>query len=262
MKNKKIFRTFAALCTCLMLMGGFSVTAFAQGADPAPTATPAADATNDSNVVVEETEDSPALTPEGNAALVDDFGGNKQLITVTTKAGNYFYILIDRANEDKETAVHFLNQVDEADLEALMEDGETAEETPAVCNCTEKCAAGAVNTACPVCATNMSACTGKEPEPETPEETPEPEEPAQKPAGLNPAILLAVLALMGGGGAFAYFKLVKSRPKTKGNDNLDDYDYGEDDTDQEDEDSWETEESDEPEDAGGGGDEESENPAK
>ena len=80
---------------------------------------------------------------------MDDFGGNKQLITVTTKAGNYFYILIDRANEDKETAVHFLNQVDEADLEALMEDGETAEETPAVCNCTEKCAAGAVNTACP-----------------------------------------------------------------------------------------------------------------
>ena len=149
MKNKKIFRTLAALCTCLMLMGGFSVTAFAQGADPAPTATPAADATNDSNVVVEETEDSPALTPEGNAALVDDFGGNKQLITVTTKAGNYFYILIDRANEDKETAVHFLNQVDEADLKALMEDGETAEETPAVCNCTEKCAAGAVNTACP-----------------------------------------------------------------------------------------------------------------
>ena len=28
MKNKKIFRTLAALCTCLMLMGGFSVTAF------------------------------------------------------------------------------------------------------------------------------------------------------------------------------------------------------------------------------------------
>ena len=129
MKNNKIFRTLAALCTSLVLMGGFSVTAFAQGTDPAPTATPAADATNDSNVVVEETEDSPPLTPEGNAALVDDFGGNKQLITVTTKAGNYFYILIDRANEDKETAVHFLNQVDEADLEALMEDGQTTEET-------------------------------------------------------------------------------------------------------------------------------------
>ena len=224
MKNKKIFRTLAALCTCLMLMGGFSVTAFAQGTDPAPTATPVADATNDSNVVVEETEDSPALTPEGNAALVDDFGGNKQLITVTTKAGNYFYILIDRANEDKETAVHFLNQVDEADLEALMEDGETAEETPPV-----------------------------------PETDPEPE---QEPAGLNPAMLLVVLAVLGGIGAMVYFKFIKQKPKTKGSDNLDDYDYGEDDTEQEDADPWETEESDEPEDADGGGDEESENPAK
>ena len=228
MKNKKICRTLAALCTCLVLMGGFSVTAFAQGTDPAPTATPAADATNDSNVVVEETEDSPALTPEGNAALVDDFGGNKQLITVTTKAGNYFYILIDRANEDKETAVHFLNQVDEADLMALMEDEQTTQEQPATCTCTEKCVAGAVNTACPVCATNMSGCTGKEPEPETPEETPEPEEPTQNATGLNPARLLAALALLGGGGAFAYFKFIRNKPKTKGSDNLDDYDYGED----------------------------------
>ena len=260
MNNKKIFRTFAALCTCLVLMGGFSVTAFAQGADPAPTATPAADATNDSNVVVEETEDTPPLTPEGNAALVDDYGGNKQLITVTTKAGNYFYILIDRANEDKETAVHFLNQVDEADLMALMEDGETTQEAPAVCNCTEKCVAGAVNTACPVCAVNMAGCTGQEPEP-----TPDPEaeaEPETEPAGLNPAFLLVVLAALGGIGALVYFKFIKQKPKTKGSDNLDDYDYGEDDTEQEDADPWETEESDEPEDAGGGGDEESENPAK
>ena len=220
MKNKKIFRTFAALCTCLMLMGGFSVTAFAQGADPAPTATPAADATNDSNVVVEETENSPALTPEGNAALVDDFGGNKQLITVTTKAGNYFYILIDRANEDKETAVHFLNQVDEADLEALMEDGETAEETPAVCNCTEKCEAGAVNTKCEVCSTDMTGCTGKKPEP--PKEPTEPEK--KEPAGLNPAVLLLVLAVMGGA-AFAYFKFIKGKANHKNSSNPDDYDY-------------------------------------
>ena len=255
MKNKKIFRTLAALCTCLMLIGGFSVTAFAQGTDLAPTVTPAADATNDSNVVVEETEDSPPLTPEGNAALVDDFGGNKQLITVTTKAGNYFYILIDRANEDKETAVHFLNQVDEADLEALMEDGQTTEEPPAVCNCTEKCAAGAVNTACPVCAVDMAGCTGQEPEP-----TPDPEaeaEPEQEPAGLNPAFLLAVLAVLGGIGALVYFKFIKQKPKTKGSDDLDDYDYGEDEELPDDE-TWETE----PEDADGGGDEESENPAK
>ena len=253
MKNKRVFKTLSALCAALVLMGGFSVTAFAQGTEQPP----AEDATNDENVVVEEAEDSPALTPEGNAALVDDFGGNKQLITVTTKAGNYFYILIDRANEDKETAVHFLNQVDEADLEALMEDEQTTQEQPATCTCTEKCVAGAVNTACPVCATDMSGCMGKVPEPEVPEATPAPEETEQEPVGLNPVILLAVLAVLAGGGALAYFKLVKNKPKTKGNDNLDDYDYGEDDTDQEDEDPWETEESNEP-DADGGGDEESE----
>ena len=256
MKNK-LKKTMTALWAALILMGGFSVPAYAQGAATEP---PAEDATNDSNVIVEEKEETPPLTPKGNATLVDDYGGNKQLITVTTKGGNYFYILIDRANEDKETAVHFLNQVDEADLEALMEDGETAEETPAVCNCTEKCAAGAVNTACPVCAVNMAECTGQEPEP-TPDPETEPE-PEQEPAGLNPAMLLVVLAVLGGIGALAYFKFIKQKPKTKGSDNLDDYDYGEDDTEQEDEDPWETEESDEPEDADRGGDEESENPAK
>mgnify|MGYP000674189340 CR=1 FL=1 len=172
------------------------------------------------------------LIAHSNAALVDDFGGNKQLITVTTKAGNYFYILIDRANEDKKTAVHFLNQVDEADLMALMEDGKPKEEPPAVCSCTKKCEAGAVNTACPVCVTDKSKCTGKAPEP--PAETPEPEK--EKPAGLNPAALILLLALLGGGGVFAYLKLVKNKPKTKGNDSLDDYDYGEEDSEE-----WETE---------------------
>ena len=251
MKNKKIFKTLSALCAALVLMMGLSVTAFAQGTEELP----AEDATNDSNVVVEETEDSPALTPDGNAALVDDFGDNKQLITVTTKAGNYFYILIDRANEDKETAVHFLNQVDEADLMALMEDGQTTQEQPATCTCTEKCVAGAVNTACPVCAVNMAECTGQEPEP-TPDPETEPE-PEQEPAGLNPAMLLVVLAVLGGIGALVYFKFIKQKSKTKGSDNLDDYDYGADEELPEDE-TWETE----PEEADGGGDEESENPVK
>ena len=172
MKNKRICKTLSALCLTMVVAFGFTIPAFAQGSEQAPAA-PAEDSTNDSNVIVEETEPAPALTPEGNAALVDDFGGNKQLITVTTKAGNYFYILIDRANEDKETAVHFLNQVDDADLAALMEDGKTKEEMPAVCSCSTKCEAGAVNTACPVCATDKSKCTGKAPEP--PAETSEPE---------------------------------------------------------------------------------------
>ena len=106
--NKKILRTLTALCAALMLTGGFSVTAFAQTPE-------GQDATDDSGVVYEEPEKEEPLTPDGNATLVDDFGGNKQLITVTTKNGNYFYILIDRDDEGEET-VHFLNHVDDSHL--------------------------------------------------------------------------------------------------------------------------------------------------
>ena len=127
MKNK-LKQTMTALCAALILMGGFSVPAYAQGTAAEP---PTEDATNDSNVVVEEPE-TPPLTPKGNATLVDDFGGNKQLITVTTKGGNYFYILIDRAAEG-ENSVHFLNQVDESDLMAIIGEEQT-EQPPAVCN--------------------------------------------------------------------------------------------------------------------------------
>ena len=215
MKNKKILRTLTAFCAAFLLMGGFSLTAFAQTPEGQE------DATNDSGVIYEEPEtEADPLTPEGNATLVDDFGGNKQLITVTTKAGNYFYILIDRDDEGENT-VHFLNQVDDADLSALLEDGQTAEETPAVCTCTEKCETGKINTSCPVCATNMTACTGTEAEPE-PEEATEQTEEKSNTGGL--AVLL-IVALLGGGGAFYYFKFVKNKPSVKGNTDLDDFDF-------------------------------------
>ena len=216
MKNK-LKKTITALCAALILMGGFSVPAYAQGTAAEP---PAEDATNDSNVVVEEPE-TPPLTPKGNATLVDDFGGNKQLITVTTKGGNYFYILIDRAAEEEQT-VHFLNQVDEADLLALMEDGSTEAAPPAVCSCTDKCEAGKVNTSCPVCATTLTGCTGKEP---TPTPTEQPEEPKEK--GGNPGAVLALVlfVLLGGGAAFYYFKFIKPKQNVKGNTDLEDFDF-------------------------------------
>ena len=60
MKNK-LKKTMTALCAALILMGGFSVPAYAQGTAAEP---PTEDATNDSNVVVEEPE-TPPLTPKG-----------------------------------------------------------------------------------------------------------------------------------------------------------------------------------------------------
>ena len=224
MKNKRLFRRFLVLFAALVCVGGFSMTTYAHGND-IPT---------DDSSVITKTEPQP-LTPEGNMNLVDNTSGeaseDKQFIVVQSKGGNYFYIIIDHAAEGKNT-VHFLNQVDEADLMALMEDedGQT-EEPPAVCTCTEKCEAGTVNTACPVCAVNLKDCTGKEAEPEEPEQ---PQEEKQNNMG---GILLIVLILAGGGGAaFYYFKVLKpKKDAAKGNDNLDEYDFDEYDEEAEDE---------------------------
>ena len=212
MKNKKPFRTFTVLLAALICLGGFSVTAYAQTPEETPP------------VVTTEPE-TPAqpLTPEGNATLVDDFGGDKQLITVTTKSGNYFYILVDRAAEGENT-VHFLNQVDEADLMALMED-EDGKQPTAVCNCTEKCETGKVNLSCDLCKTDTSRCTGRQPAPAEPEETEQPQKEKSNPAGL----LLIFLVIAGlGGGAFYYFKVLKPKQAVKGNTDLDDFDFEDD----------------------------------
>lgn len=171
---------------------------------------------------------SDALTPDGNLTLIDDIGtstkAGKQFITLESKNGNVFYMIIDRDDEGEET-VHFLNQVDEADLMALT--GE--EETPAVCSCTTKCVAGAVNTSCPVCAVNMTECVGKEAKPEVPTEPTEPaaEEPEEK-SGVGGILVVLLIVSLGGGAAFYIFKQKKAKPQTKGSADLDDYDYGED----------------------------------
>ncbi len=166
---------------------------------------------------------SAALSPDGNLSLIDDIGSatasGKQFITVESKNGNVFYLIIDRDDEGEET-VHFLNQVDEADLMALTEDGEAAK-TPIVCSCTDKCQAGAVNTSCKLCMTNMSECVGKEAEPVEPSE---PEKPAAEKKGGASIIVVVLLILAAGGGAAFYFFVLKPKQSKKVPSDLDDFD--------------------------------------
>ena len=182
-----------------------------------------------------------AFTPDGNLTLIDDFlqievpgdeeteQVEKQFITVQSKNGNTFYIVIDRNGETEN--VYFLNLVDEADLMALMEseEGETAVPT---CFCTDKCVVGAINTNCEICRTNMSECTGKEPvvEPE-PEQPTEPVEEPDEKKSANFLPLIIVLIAGAGGFAVYWFKFRKPKTKTTGNSDLDDYDFGQDDED-------------------------------
>ena len=109
------------LATLALLMGSLAAPAFAYGAEPAPEPDEA-----EPPVTVLD-ENSGPLTPEGNLTLVDDYhttysdGSGQQFITLVSKSGAYFYLVIDRAADGDET-VHFMNLVDEADLLALMEE--------------------------------------------------------------------------------------------------------------------------------------------
>ena len=125
----KMMNKFCALMLSVALCAGMAAPAFAYGGEPTEEVEqPVLTSTTDEEDVVTVTdEETGALTPEGNLTLVDDYhtnysdGSGQQFITLVSKSGNTFYLVIDRNSKGAQT-VHFMNLVDEADLLALMEE--------------------------------------------------------------------------------------------------------------------------------------------
>ena len=124
MKIKKL----GALLVSAALCAGMAAPAFAFEGEAAPVEQPVLPEVVEDVVTVTD-ETSGALTPEGNLTLVDDYhtdysdGSGQQFITLVSKSGNTFYLVVDRNAKGQQT-VHFMNLVDEADLLALMEEEE------------------------------------------------------------------------------------------------------------------------------------------
>lgn len=151
-----------------------------------------------------------ALTPDGQGTVMDNVtdGDSKEFFTIKTPSENIFYLIIDKQRDSEN--VYFLNAVTENDLMALAEkegsnSGTSAIPDPApVCVCKDKCEAGAVNTACPVCILSLNDCTGTASTPTEPVEQPK----EGGSAGIFVIVLLAMLAV---GGAGWYIKIYKPK---------------------------------------------------
>ena len=120
-------KRFGTLLVSAVLCIGMAAPAFAFEGDSTPVEQPVLPEVVEEDVVTVTDETSGALTPEGNLTLVDDYhtnysdGSGQQFITLVSKSGATFYLVIDRNAKGQQT-VHFMNLVDEADLLALMEE--------------------------------------------------------------------------------------------------------------------------------------------
>ena len=129
-------------------------------------------------------------------------GEGQQFVTLVTKNGNYFYLIIDRDEKGEET-VHFLNLVDERDLFALMEDDEKAAYE------SQLAAEQAAREAAEKAAAEAASQTGES-------ETPKPEdEPTKETKKTNLAPVLIIIVLMAAAGGGWFFMQTKKKKKAE-----------------------------------------------
>ena len=227
MKNKNIFRMTSVLLISILCVCGLSLNAYASDGGEYYTESTEETTTPPVIVILNHSEDGEqtdepiitrpenAFTPDGNMTLVDNVEGEdegqKQFIIVQSKNGHYFYIVIDYAAEGENT-VHFLNQVDEADLMAILAEEEITL-APAECTCTDKCAVGDIDTTCPVCIAAMTDCAGAEATPPDQTDPPAGDDEQPAPSGLNTGAIIGIVAILAlaGGGIFYYFKVLKPK---------------------------------------------------
>jgi len=157
-------------------------------------------------------------TPAGTVRLRSMWAAGKCIDTVGmgTADGAVLQIWQETAGEDQLWTI--------SEVKDRAKHAPKAEEKPAACTCAEKCQAGAVNTACPVCAVNMSECDGKAPEVEP-----------EKESGSSGVLVLILLLAALGGGAFAYIKFIKPKQGAKVSTDPDDYEFEDEEYENEDE---------------------------
>ena len=216
----KIKKVMLSLMTAVMITGTFSMTAFANAEEPAEEAETAVkeEQTVDAEASAETGD---ALTPDGNMTLVDDVGSEteagKQFITMVTKSGNYFYLIIDRDDEGEQT-VHFLNQVDEADLMTLMDEAQST-------GLTQGEDTANTETGTETVTQDQEKVDETEPAEEEPTKDATAERQEEKKSGnMLPAIVL-LAAVVIGGGVFAFMKLRGKKEQEKEKPDPDDEEY-------------------------------------
>ena len=171
----KIRKLAVMLAMMVMILTSGTMTAYAY-----------VDETEEEPVIMEETPEETEATPfsvAGNGQLLDDITDDetKQFLTVQTKNGNTFFMVIDRSRNSEN--VYMLSLVDENDLaEFLEEEPEPVEE-------------------------EKPAVIIEEPQPVAEESQPEPEK-----AGMNMGAVLTILILGAGVvGGYYYFKILKPK---------------------------------------------------